>query len=120
MTIGFGVATWIGMIVAFPDRSPEDAAKSLQGPPGFEFTVFAAEPMVVNPTIMEVDSRGRVWVTEGLNYRFFANKDFKRVPGADKIKILEDTDGDCKADKVTVFAENIYPVRSEAHTAELQ
>jgi putative membrane-bound dehydrogenase-like protein len=98
------------LLFAFPDRTPEDTAKSLKGPDGFEFTVFASEPMVVNPTNMEVDSRGRVWVTEGLNYRFFANKDFKRVPGADKIKILEDTDGDGKADKVTVFAENIYPV----------
>jgi putative membrane-bound dehydrogenase-like protein len=98
------------LLFAFPDRTPEDTARSLKGPEGFEFTVFATEPMVVNPTNMEVDSRGRVWVTEGLNYRFFANKDFKRVPGADKIKILEDTDGDGKADKVTVFAENIYPV----------
>ena len=34
----------------------------------------------------------------------------KRVPGADRIKILEDTDGDGKIDKVTVFADNIYPV----------
>jgi putative membrane-bound dehydrogenase-like protein len=108
--MAFCVACIVGLTLSFPDRSPDDTAKSLHGPPGFEFTVFASEPMVVNPTNMEVDSRGRVWVTEGLNYRFFANKDFKRVPGADKIKILEDTDGDGKADKVTVFAENIYPV----------
>ena len=106
----FGFTCFVSFVLAFPDRTPEETAKSLHCPEWFEATVFAAEPMVVNPTNIEVDSRGRVWVTEGLNYRFFANKDFKRVPGADKIKILEDTDGDGKADKVTVFAENIYPV----------
>ena len=68
--------------------------------------------MVVNPTNMDVDSRGRVWVTEGLNYRLTrgGNKQFHRIEEADKIKILEDTDGDGKADKVTVFADKIFPV----------
>ncbi|QDU62640.1 Cytochrome c [Planctomycetes bacterium Pan216] len=76
----------------------------------FDINVWAEEPMVVNPTTIDVDSRGRVWVTEGLNYRFFRNKEYQKVPGADRIKILEDTDGDGKADKVTVFAEDIFPV----------
>ncbi len=66
----------------------------------------------VNPTNIDVDSRGRVWVTEGLNYRLTrgGNTRFHRIDEADRIKILEDTDGDGKADKVTVFADQIFPV----------
>ncbi len=81
--------------------------------PAGEVKAFASEPMVQNPTSVVVDSRGRVWVTEGLNYRLWIKaqqKNFKRVAGADRIKILEDTDGDGSADRVTVFAENIFPV----------
>src|SRR5205085_897070 len=77
---------------------------------GLEATLWASEPMVVNPTNMDIDSRGRVWISEGLNYRLTRNKKLGRVEGADKIKILEDTDADGKADKMTVFAEGIYPV----------
>ncbi len=92
--------------------SPEESLEKLKPAPGFEATLFASEPMVVNPTNMDVDSRGRVWITEGLNYRLTrgGNQQFHRVEGADQIKILEDTDGDGKADKVTVFADNVFPV----------
>ncbi len=65
--------------------------------------------MLFNPTNIDVDSRGRVWVAEGLNYRLSRGRNgkFKRIADADKIKILEDTDGDGKADKATVFADRI-------------
>jgi putative membrane-bound dehydrogenase-like protein len=68
--------------------------------------------MLSNPTNIDVDSRGRVWVTEGLNYRLTrrGNQRFHRIEEADRIKILEDTDGDGKADKVKVFADHIFPV----------
>jgi len=67
---------------------------------------------LVNPTNIDVDSRGRVWVAEGLNYRLTrrGNQQFHRIEEADRIKILEDTDGDGKADMVTVFADRIFPV----------
>src|SRR5438874_2482518 len=78
--MAFGFACFVGLAFSFPDRTAEETARSLHVPEGYEVTVFAAEPMVVNPTAVEVDSRGRVWVTEGLNYRFFANQQFKRVP----------------------------------------
>jgi len=89
---------------------PEESAKKLKPAEGFEATLWAAEPMVVNPTGVDVDSRGRVWVTEGLNYRPTRNRSLPPRPDADKIKILQDTDGDGKADKVTVFADKIFPV----------
>ncbi|HEX3447135.1 MAG TPA: PVC-type heme-binding CxxCH protein, partial [Isosphaeraceae bacterium] len=79
---------------------------------GLEATLWASEPLLVNPTNIDVDSRGRVWVAEGLNYRLTrgGNKRFQRIEEADKIKILEDTDGDGKADKATVFADRVFPV----------
>ncbi len=91
---------------------PAESARQLKPADGLEATLWAAEPMVVNPTTIDVDSRGRVWVTEGLNYRLTrgGNKQFSRVDEADAIKILSDTDGDGKADDVKVFADRIFPV----------
>ncbi len=96
----------------FAQETPEASLQTLQPAEGLHVSLWASEPMVNNPTSMEIDSRGRVWITEGLNYRM-KQKEFenlKRVAGADRIKVLADTDGDGRADKVTVFAENIFPV----------
>lgn len=92
--------------------SPAESASKLKPAPGLKASLWASEPMVVNPTTIDIDSRGRVWVTEGLNYRLTrgGNKRFERIADADKIKILSDTDGDGQADKVTVFADKIFPV----------
>ncbi|MBI1842738.1 MAG: HEAT repeat domain-containing protein, partial [Verrucomicrobia bacterium] len=71
-------------------------------PDGFQMRLFASEPMVVNPVAMTWDDRGRLWVLELYEYPLGAK------PGAtprDRIKILEDTDNDGRADKVTVFAD---------------
>ncbi len=69
---------------------------------GLEAKLFASEPMVVNPTSMDIDARGRVWVAEGANYRVW--KPWGRLrPGGDRIVILEDTDLDGVADEQTVF-----------------
>jgi putative membrane-bound dehydrogenase-like protein len=70
---------------------------------GLQLELFAAEPMLVNPTCIDIDHRGRVWVCEAVNYRRI---NFGRPilrPEGDRIVILEDTDGDGKADKSTVF-----------------
>ena len=53
---------------------PEESARKVKPAEGLEATLWASEPMVVNPTNMDVDSRGRVWVTEGLNYRLTHGK----------------------------------------------
>jgi putative membrane-bound dehydrogenase-like protein len=98
--------------VTLAQVSAEESAKKLKPAEGLEATLWASEPMVVNPTNIDIDSRGRVWVTEGLNYRSThgAGRNFTRQPDADKIKILEDTDGDGKADKLIVFADKIWPI----------
>jgi len=68
-------------------------------PEGLEITAWAASPMLFNPTNMDVDQLGRIWVTEGVNYR--GKKD--RRPEGDRIMILEDSDKDGQADKSSVF-----------------
>ena len=68
-----------------------------------EVTLFASEPMMSNPTNMDIDARGRVWICEGYNYRNKLNPKNDYKAEGDRILILEDTDGDGKADKSTVF-----------------
>ncbi len=85
-----------------PALHPEETRKLIQVPPGFEVRLFASEPEVVNPVAMTWDARGRLWVVELYEYPKGAPKGAK---GRDRIKILEDTDADGKADKVTVFAD---------------
>src|SRR4051812_12407138 len=87
---------------ASPALSPVEAQKRFVVPDGFEVRLFAAEPEVINPVAMTWDERGRLWVLELYEYPLGA------PPGAkprDRIKILEDTDNDGRADKVTVFAD---------------
>ncbi|HVW37014.1 MAG TPA: PVC-type heme-binding CxxCH protein, partial [Pirellulales bacterium] len=86
---------------AYGQKSPEDELKALQVPPGVEISLFASEPMITNPTAIDVDTHGRVWVAEIQNYR-------KAQEPVEKIKVLEDTDGDGKADKVTVFTDDVF------------
>ena len=76
--------------------------RQMQVADGLEATLFGVEPNVVNPANIDVDSKGRVWATEGANYRLF-QKWGKLRPGGDRIQVLEDTDGDGVADKATTF-----------------
>jgi putative membrane-bound dehydrogenase-like protein len=85
-----------------PALTPEQAQKKFTVPPGFEVRLFAAEPEVVNPVAMTWDERGRLWVVELYEYPLGAKPGEKP---RDRIKILEDTDADGRADKVTVFAD---------------
>lgn len=83
--------------------SAEESQKLVQVPVDFKLELFASEPMIINPIAMTWDERGRLFVIETTDYPNEVRKD----GGNDKIKILEDTDGDGKADKVTVFADNL-------------
>ena len=71
--------------------------------PELDVELFAAEPMMANPSNIDIDHRGRVWVCEVINYRHFRNKDATPREEGDRILILEDTNGDAVADKTTVF-----------------
>ena len=81
--------------------SAPEAAKKMSLPPGFSAQVVISEPDVVQPIAYTMDDRGRLWVVENTNY--------PTCPGVqkDKILILEDADGDGKADKRTVFYDKL-------------
>ncbi len=85
--------------------SPTESNKLTQVPTDFEIQLFAQEPDITNPIAMAWDERGRLWVVESVDYP----NTFKETDGAanDRIKICEDTDGDGKADKFTVFADKL-------------
>ena len=82
----------------------EDAQKFMQTPAEFRVELFASEPMIIKPISFTFDERGRLWVIEAMDY---PNEVLNGNPGDDRIKILEDTNGDGRADKVTVFAEHL-------------
>ena len=83
-------------------RLPENALLGIKMADGLEVKTFATEPMLMNPTDIEVDARGRVWVLEAYNYRPAINGNPTKKEG-DRIVILEDKDGDGKADESKVF-----------------
>src|SRR5262249_58118862 len=80
-------------------HDPARAVANLDVHPELRATLFASEPDITNPTNLDVDHRGPVWICDVKNYRRHNGK----RPEGDRILILEDTDGDGKADKVKVF-----------------
>jgi putative membrane-bound dehydrogenase-like protein len=83
----------------------ENAKKAMANfttPAGLKASLFAAEPMIQNPTNIDIDHHGRVWATECVNYRRYMGL---RSEG-DRVVILEDTNGDGLADKETTFYQN--------------
>lgn len=96
------------VLVATADESalPHVPVESLVVPEGFEVTLWASSPMLYNPTNMDVDSQGRVWVAEGRNYRMYRNNDITEFdPKGDRIMVMTDSNGDGKADKSHVFVQ---------------
>jgi putative membrane-bound dehydrogenase-like protein len=84
--------------------SPEESSEHILVDPDFEVQLFASEDQVINPIDLTWDEQGRLWVTETVDY---PNKFTENRQGNDRIKILEDTNNDGKADKVTVFADGL-------------
>src|SRR6476660_1703097 len=83
---------------------PDRALATFQvNDPELEWSLWASEPMFANPTCVDIDHLGRVWVCESVNYRCtLRNRPLNR-PAGDRILILEDSKGTGKADTVTVF-----------------
>ena len=83
----------------------EESLKHYRVPEGFELKLFADETQLASkPISMNWDERGRLWLCETVDYPNELAKDNK---GRDKVEIAEDTDGDGRADRFTVFAENL-------------
>jgi putative membrane-bound dehydrogenase-like protein len=84
-------------------RKPENAIAGLKVADGLEVTMFASEPMMTNPTNMDIDAKGRVWICEAFNYRNQLNPSNPYRSTGDRILIMEDVNGDGKADSSKVF-----------------
>ncbi len=82
---------------------PADAAAHFTLPEGFSATLFAGEPDLVQPIAFAFDDRGRLWVAECNSYPAWDLNANAATEGHDRILIFEDTDGDGKFDKKTVF-----------------
>src|SRR5262249_22195049 len=80
----------------------DKSAPAMTLPPGFTATLCAGEPDVHQPIAFCIDHRGRLWVAENDSYPKWEEN------GRDRIVIFEDTDGDGKFDKRTVFAEGFH------------
>jgi putative heme-binding domain-containing protein len=86
-----------------PDPSVQKQLESFKIADGFEVSLWAAEPLVVKPIQMNWDADGRLWVVSSTAYPHVKTGETAN----DKIFVIEDTDGDGKADKSTIFAEGL-------------
>lgn len=106
--------------------TPEEAAARMTVPPGFAVSLVESEPAIAQPVAIEFDDRGRLWVVQYMQYPNpeglkrvevdrWSRTTYDRVPepppygpkGTDAITILEDTNGDGRADKRTNFVEGL-------------
>ena len=89
---------------------PSEAASKMRVPDGFNVSVFAAEPDVQNPIAMSWDTRGRLWIAE--NYTYSSREERFDLGLRDRVVVLEDSTGDGRADKRTVFTDQVQMLTS--------
>ncbi len=113
LAIGCSAISAADPLPRFPPLEPAEALKSFVVRDGFEMQLFAAEPLVTDPVAMEYDENGRAYVAEMRDYPYTdkaSDKPFvertKDEP-LGRIRLLEDTDGDGRFDKSTIFAEGL-------------
>ncbi len=91
-------------VASTPHRTPEEERKLFRLPPGFEIQLVAAEPDIHKPLNLAFDDRGRLWVTDTVEYPFPPPAGKK---SRDSVKILEDFAPDGRARKITTFADDL-------------
>jgi putative membrane-bound dehydrogenase-like protein len=85
-----------------PDRQPKSIPAGMFAiDPSLAVTVWATTPQLYNPTNMDIDHAGRIWVTEGVNYR---GNQGRRAAG-DRVVVLQDTNGDGRCDSSHTFVQ---------------
>jgi mono/diheme cytochrome c family protein/glucose/arabinose dehydrogenase len=94
-----------------PVLSPGDEQKTLVLPPGYRIELVASEPLVVDPIAIDFDADGRMWVLEMPGFMSGPGGANTRDP-INNVVVLEDTDGDGRVDKRTVFAEKLVLPRA--------
>ena len=130
--LGLGTLLAIACVLTSPaplfgqGHAPEEAVRRMTLPEGFTAQLVAAEPLVRQPVAMNFDDRGRLWVIQYLQYPNpagltrksvdrYSRTEYDRVPeppprgprGADRVTILEDTDGDGRADQAKDFVDGL-------------
>ncbi len=93
---------------AAPTETTQIPLDIFQVPDGLEVTLWAATPLLRNPTNIDIDRDGRIWVAEGVRYR----SHHARQPEGDRIVVLQDTDGDGKADSDAYIRAGTRPRRA--------
>lgn len=101
------------MVPAAPILSPEQALKSFEIQPGFTIELFASEPLIDKPVCSDFDPSGRMWLCEMRGYMLDIDGMDENIP-IGRIVVLEDTDHDGKADKRTVFLDQVHLPRAVA------
>jgi putative heme-binding domain-containing protein len=91
-------------VSSFPHRTPKEERKALHAPPGFEIQLVAAEPDIHKPLNIAFDDRGRLWVTDTVEYPYPANSGTRP---RDTVKILSDLGADGRARKIETFADGL-------------
>ena len=80
--------------------TPQESLQRMTAPPGFHVDLVASEPQIVNPVAMTIDERGRIWITECIEYPRKPGG-----PGRDKIILIDGVDDQGHARKISTFAE---------------
>ncbi len=91
-------------VSSFPPRTPEDERKALHLPPGFEIQLVAADPDIHKPLNLAFDDRGRLWLTDTVEYPYPARPGTKP---RDTVKILSEFGADGRARKIETFADGL-------------
>jgi mono/diheme cytochrome c family protein len=94
-----------------PVRSPDEEMKTFVLPPGFHVELVASEPMIEEPILVDWDTDGRLWVVELLGYMQDLPATNEREPSG-RVSVLEDTNGDGRMDKKTVFLDGLVLPRA--------
>lgn len=103
------VTIFVSLFLMQCKNPPEDDLHSISHlnlPDDLEATLWATTPFFNNPTNIDIDERGRVWVTEAVDYRLFNNDPSVPHGKGDRVVILEDKDGDGVAESSKVFVQD--------------
>ncbi len=95
-----------------PVLPPEEALKTFFMPPGYRLELVASEPLVQDPTIMDWDLQGRLWVTEMTGFVRDLDTEEPLLEPIGRVVVVEDTDQDGRMDKRTVFADRLILPRA--------